>query len=170
MNAIQHVIRIRQGNSEVEVAGTEQFVREMLAELVPLHIDSASAGSSRSEHSISSGPVPTANGYPAGISPIAPSFRDMLNAAPRASAAEKVLLAGYFTMAEGNDTFDASSAIELFNSAYEKTPNFSREFEKAAKQGYMVKARGGDGRRMSFRLTHRGIERVRQLANAEEAL
>jgi hypothetical protein len=101
---------------------------------------------------------------------LAGTFRDMLNNAGDPTVAENVLLAGYFLMGEGADAFDAATAGELFASAYESTPNFSREFERAAKRGWLTRARGSDPRRQSFRLTHRGIEQARQLMNAQESV
>jgi hypothetical protein len=102
--------------------------------------------------------------------PLAPTFRDMLNTAARATVADKVVLAGYFLMSEGNDAFDARAAAELFDSAYESKPNFSRELEKAAKAGWLMKARTADGRRNAFKLTHRGAERVREVVNLQEGV
>jgi hypothetical protein len=169
MSTVQYTIRVRQGDREVEVAGTEEFVREMIPELIATHLDPPDFVVSSVEGPVSAAALSIGNGPVAAIPQVAPSFRDMLNTAARATAAEKVLLAGYFIMSQGNETFDAGSASELFDSAYETKPNFSREFEKAAKRGYMIKVRGGDGRRLLFRLTHRGIGRVRELMNLQEA-
>lgn len=179
--APQFVVRVRRGLVEVEVRGTETFVREMSSDLFDQYLVDDGAVEAR-DYEVVEEPARPRQGVPAVsvqgqqllfapnpvMPPLAMTFRDMLNGAGNPSAAERVLMAGYFLMAEGNEGFDAASAAELFTTAYESKPNFSREFERAAKLGWITRTRSNDPRRFTFRLTHRGIEHVRQLMNAKE--
>jgi hypothetical protein len=170
-------VRVRRGSIEVEVAGTEPFVREMSEALLREYLSDADyevvedapdvSGASSTVARFVQTPAGDAQfGMPTGIS----TFREMLNEATTSTVAEKVIMAGYLVMAGGADGFGTPDLARHFDSAYERQPNFPREIAKAAKAGWLMKSTTGDDRRTQFKLTHRGIRRVQELLHSVEGV
>ena len=150
---VPFAIRVRRGDREVEVHGSEEFVREMLDELLEEHLRPA--------------PRPLA-GAPSVAGVEEQTFRELLNAAPNATAAERCVIAAHVLFARGQQSFGRDEVVQLFEEAMERQPNFYREVPNAVRSGWLTRAQGeADGKR--FRLTASGVARVRELVGAQEA-
>lgn len=153
----EYAVRVKRGSNEVEVRGpSEEWVREYLTELVEEHFTTAST---TSPAPTGNGGEPSADGHGAGDSR---TFRELLNAAPSTSAAEKCLLAAYVLHQQGQPSFGSEDVAQVFNDAMEKQINFHREVKNAVRRGWV--ARAGDANR--YRIVNAGINRVRELAGA----
>jgi hypothetical protein len=154
------VIRVRRGDREVEVQGpSEEFVREVLTELVEEHLNTGTAVTTVAPGT-RSGEAST-NGQGGDTR----SFRDLLNAAPSSTAAEKCLLAAYLLHQQGQPSFGSDDVNRVFDEAMERQINFHREVRTAVQRGWAARAQG-DAR---YRIVHSGILRVRELTGEEGA-
>lgn len=159
-------VRVRRGDREVEVQGpTEEFVRELLTELVEEHFQSAPRTSLAPE-SVAA-PADGGNADSGNAAGDDRSLQELVNAAPRASAAEKVALAAYVLRGRGQDSFGRDDVRRLFDEAMERDINFHREVTKAARRGHVMRAMGGVNR---YRLTNTGLAHVRNLTGATEVV
>lgn len=154
-----YAIRVRRGDREVEVQGpSEEFVREVLTELVEEHL-TTSAGTIAAP--VGRAGEASTNGQGGDTR----TFRELLNAAPSASAAEKCLLAAYVLHQQGEPSFGSDDVNRVFDEAMERQINFHREIRTAVQRGWAARAQG-DAR---YRIVHSGILRVRELSGEEGA-
>jgi hypothetical protein len=153
-------IRIRRADREVELQGTEEFVRELAGELLDQYLGPPVAGELQAKERLPKTvpPVEGVRGRPRG-------FRELLAAAGDVTAAERCVLAAYTLYSQGTSTFDKDSVLQLFDESFERQPNFWREIPKAARQGWVMKA---PGEPRTFKLTNAGIARVRELVGQVE--
>lgn len=166
MNAPEASIRVRRGVVEIEVTGTEEFCRKQSEKLFGEYMRDAGTVSP-DEQLVERRPKREPDSRDL-RSPRSYTFRDMLNKAVGATAAEKLLMAGYFLAdTKGQTSFDAVAAAQVFDQVYEALPNFSREFEKAAKAGWLVKTDSEDGKRNSFEFSKSGWLKVQSLVDQE---
>jgi hypothetical protein len=152
-----YALRVRRGDREVEVQGpSEEWVREMLTELVEEHIPAAGAA----VVSAAAGAAVMTAGDGDGR-----TFRELLIAAPGCTAAEKLLLAAYSLAQQGHLTFGRDDVTRAFEDAMETQVNFHRELKAANQRGWITRASEPN----RFRLVSGGVARVRDLTGTAEA-
>lgn len=155
-------MRVRIGESEIEVTGPSDFVEKKIAEFVEKHkLGLVSPSGSLPKSSISSGGETTQK-FPKGMS-AAQFFKKI---SPKTDL-DRVLAAGYFIEKFKNqDNFTSSEIKETIREA--KTPpppNTSDSINKNIKKGYIMPSGDKDGK-MAFVLTSDGEEMITDLLKA----
>lgn len=152
-------VRVRRGEREVEVSGTEEFVRDMFETLVEDYLTAPripAAGATQSESGGAA--LLSLDGEPG-------QFRDLLNRAKGATAPQRCLMAAVVLYKQGVQSVGRDDIHRMFEEAMESQINFYREAGACVKAGWMTKVSGDEKR---YRVTNSGLHKVNELAGVSE--
>jgi hypothetical protein len=155
-------MRVRIGESEIEVTGPSDFVEKKIAEFVEKQkLGAASSSPSSTNDSTSSGIEP-AQTLAKGMS-VAQFFKKV----SLKTDLDRVLAAGYFLEKFKNqDSFSSSEVKDTIRGARTPPPrNTSDSINKNIKKGYIMPSGDKDGK-MAFVLTSDGEEMIAELLKA----
>jgi hypothetical protein len=155
-------MRVRIGESEIEVTGPSDFVEKKIAEFVEKQKQGPVSSSGSLTKGIISSAAEAAQKLPKGMS-AAQFFKKV---SPKTDL-DRVLAAGYFLEKFKNqDSFTSSEVKDTIRGA--KTPpppNTSDSISKNIKKGYIMPSGDKDGK-MAFVLTSDGEETITELLKA----
>jgi hypothetical protein len=155
-------MRVRIGESEIEVTGPSDFVEKKIAEFVEKQKPGSVSSSPSPTKGITSSGIEVAQTLPKGMS-VAQFFKKV---SPRTDL-DRVLAAGYFLEKFKNqDSFTASEVKDTIRGAKISPPvNPSDSISKNIKKGYIMPSGDKEGK-MAFVLTSDGEDTVAELLNA----
>ena len=155
-------MRVRIGESEIEVTGPSDFVEKKITEFVEKQKPGLVSSSPTPTKGITSSGIEVAQTLPKGMS-VAQFFK---KASPRTDL-DRVLAAGYFLEKFKNqDSFTASEVKDAIRGAKISPPvNPSDSISKNIKKGYIMPSGDKEGK-MAFVLTSDGEDTVAELLNA----